>query len=82
MFYGRVTRLGKFLPFGRILAIWANFAILGELCYFGLDFQQFSSKKIALFSKTNATIEFLQNLALFEVKNAIFSPIFFGENMF
>jgi hypothetical protein len=37
------------------------------------DFQQLSAKKLAFFSKTNVMIKFLNNLALFCVKNAIFS---------
>jgi hypothetical protein len=35
---------------------------------------------MAFFSKTNVMVNFLQNLALFRVKNAIFCR-FFGENI-
>jgi hypothetical protein len=45
------------------------------------DFQQFSAKKLALFTKTNVKIKFLNNLALFWVKNANFFADFFGENI-
>jgi hypothetical protein len=34
----RVTRLGEFLPFGRIFAFWANFCLLGEFLPFGRIF--------------------------------------------
>jgi hypothetical protein len=41
------------------------------------DFRQFFAEKIGVFfSKINVMIDFLQNLALFWVKNAIF-----GENI-
>jgi hypothetical protein len=43
------------------------------------DFPQFSTKKLAFFSKTYVMIKILHNLALFWVKNAIFAE-FFGEN--
>jgi hypothetical protein len=45
------------------------------------DFRQFSAKKLAFFSKTNAMIKILHNLALFRVKNAIFFSEIFGENI-
>jgi hypothetical protein len=45
------------------------------------NFCQFSGKKLAFFSKTNAMIKIFHNLALFRVKNANFSQ-FFGENIF
>jgi hypothetical protein len=37
---------------------------------------RFRGKKLAFFSKTNVTINFLHNLALFVTKNAIFWQIF------
>jgi branched-subunit amino acid transport protein AzlD len=37
------------------------------------DFSQFSAKKLTFFSKTNVMIKILHNIALFWVKNAIFS---------
>jgi hypothetical protein len=40
------------------------------------DFRHFLAKKLAFFSKTNVLIKFLQNLALFWVKNANFLLIF------
>jgi hypothetical protein len=40
------------------------------------DFRQFSAQKLAFFSKTNDMITFLNNLALFETKTPVFSPIF------
>jgi hypothetical protein len=46
------------------------------------DFCQFSAKKLAFFSKTNVMIKFLNNLALFWVKNANFFAEFFSENIF
>jgi hypothetical protein len=45
------------------------------------DFRSFSAKKLSFFSKTNVMIKILRNLALFWVKNAIFSADFFGENI-
>jgi hypothetical protein len=41
-----------------------------------LRFSTILGKKLAFFSKTNAMIKFLHNLALFWVQNANFSPIF------
>jgi hypothetical protein len=46
---------------------------------FYCDFRQFLAKKLAFFSKTNVMIKFLHKLALFWVKNAIFSPIFWRK---
>jgi hypothetical protein len=43
------------------------------------DFHQFSATKLTFFSKTNVMINFFHNLALFWVKNAIFSPNFLAE---
>jgi hypothetical protein len=45
------------------------------------DFWQFSAKKMAFFSKTNVMVKFLNNLALFWVKNDNFFADFFGENI-
>jgi hypothetical protein len=46
-------------------------------------FRQFSAKKMEFFSKTNVMIIFfLQNYALFRVKNANFFVKFLGENIF
>jgi hypothetical protein len=45
------------------------------------DFSQFSAKNLAFLSKTNAMINFFQNLALFWDKNANFFAEFFGENI-
>jgi hypothetical protein len=45
------------------------------------DFRQFLAKKLALFSKNNAMIKNLHNLALFRVKNANFFAEIFGENI-
>jgi hypothetical protein len=45
------------------------------------DFCQLSAKQLAFFSITNVMIKHLHNLALFSVKNAIFT-IFFCENIF
>jgi hypothetical protein len=39
-------------------------------------------EKLAFFSKTNVLMKFLDNLALFRVKNAIFFAEFFGKNIF
>jgi hypothetical protein len=44
-------------------------------------FMQFSAKKLAFFSKTNAMIKIFHILALFLVKNANFFAEFFGENI-
>jgi hypothetical protein len=46
------------------------------------DFRQFSSKKLAFFSKTNAVIKMLHILALFWLKNANFFRRFFRRNYF
>jgi hypothetical protein len=46
------------------------------------DFQQFSAKKLAFFSKTNVMIKILNNLALFWVKKRQFFAEFFGKNIF
>jgi hypothetical protein len=46
------------------------------------DLRQFSAKKMAFFSKTNAMIKLLHNLALLCVKNANFFAEFFGKNIF
>jgi hypothetical protein len=43
------------------------------------DFHHFSAKNLAIFLKTNVVVKFLNNLALFRVKNANFSvKIFYG----
>jgi hypothetical protein len=39
-------------------------------------------EKLTFFSKTNVMINFLNNLALFRIKNANFCAKFFGENIF
>jgi hypothetical protein len=46
------------------------------------DFQQFSVKKLALFSKTNVMINFLHNLVLFSDKNANFYDDFLAKIYF
>jgi hypothetical protein len=43
------------------------------------DFRQFSAKNLAFLPKTNVMIKFLLNVALFWVKNTIFSPIFVAK---
>jgi hypothetical protein len=45
------------------------------------DFRQFSAKKLAFFSKANAMIKILHNLAKFLVKNAYFFAEIFGEKI-
>jgi hypothetical protein len=45
------------------------------------DFRQFSAKKMAFFSKTNAMIKILHKLALFRVKNANFFAEIFVKNI-
>jgi hypothetical protein len=45
------------------------------------DFRQFSAKKIAFFSKTNAMMKILHNLALFLSQKLQFYRIFFSENI-
>jgi hypothetical protein len=45
-----------------------------------LRFFPIFGEKIGIFSKTNVMITILHNLALFGVKNAIFTE-FFGENI-
>jgi hypothetical protein len=54
--------------------------LLWGRCY-DHNFLRFSAKKLAFFSKTNAMIKILHNLALFWVKNANFFAEFFGENI-
>jgi hypothetical protein len=44
------------------------------------SFRQFSAKELAFFSKTQCYDQNFAYLSLFRVKNAIFSPIFLGEN--
>jgi hypothetical protein len=45
------------------------------------DFRQFLAKKMAVFSKINAMIKILHDLAWFRVKNANFFAEIFGENI-
>jgi hypothetical protein len=45
------------------------------------QFLEFFGKKMAFFSKTNVMIKFLNNLALFGVKNANFFTEFFCKNI-
>jgi hypothetical protein len=40
------------------------------------DFRPFSAIKLAFFLKTHVTMEFLQTLAVFWIRNADFCPIF------
>jgi hypothetical protein len=46
------------------------------------NFCHFWGEKMAFFSKTNVTVEFLLIVAVVYVKNAHFLPNCFGENIF
>jgi hypothetical protein len=43
------------------------------------DFHQFSVTKLAFYLKTNVMVHFMQNFAVFCIKNAILKPHFLGK---
>jgi hypothetical protein len=71
------------LHFGRFFTNSSGVDVMNNLwSQFSAIFDNFRRKKLAFFSETNVLINFfLQNLALFWVKNANFFADFFGENI-
>jgi hypothetical protein len=71
--------LGRFWALFRAIFVdktWGVDVMITIFC----DFPQFSTKKIAFFSKPNVMIKILHILALLWVKNANFFAEFFGKN--